>query len=129
MPSVLSASSTPPYFERSQRPSLSAAWACGMLRAQAMIMAIVCSAADSTLLAGALTTMMPRLVAAFDVDVVDAHAGAADDLAGSSAASITSAVTLVADRTMRPWYGAMRATSSSAVQSMPRSTSKPCSSR
>ena len=51
-----------------------------MLRAQAMMSATVCSAADSTLLCGAFTTMMPRFVAAVHVDVVDADAGAPDDL-------------------------------------------------
>ena len=97
MPSVLSASSTPPYFERSQRPSLRALWAWGMLRAQAMIMAIVCSAADSTLLAGALTTMMPRLVAA-STSTLSTPTPARPTTLRFAAASMTSAVTLVAER-------------------------------
>ena len=64
MPSVLSMSSTPEYFERSQRPSTSDAWACGMLRASASSSASVCSAAVTTLDSGALATTTPRFVAA-----------------------------------------------------------------
>ena len=97
MPRVLSASSTPPYLERSQRPSLSAAWACGMLRAQAIIMAIVCSAAVSTLLAGAFTTMMPRLLAAA-TSTLSTPTPARPITLRFVPASITSAVTLVAER-------------------------------
>ena len=63
-PSVLSASSTPPHFERSQRPSTSAACACGMLRASASSRPIVCSAAETTFDSGAFATTMPRRVAA-----------------------------------------------------------------
>ena len=64
MPSVLSMSSTPEYFERSQRPSTSEACACGMLRASASSSASVCSAAVTTLDSGALATTTPRFVAA-----------------------------------------------------------------
>ena len=78
MPSVLSISSTPEYFERSQRPSTSDACACGMLRASDSSSASVCSAAVTTLDSGALATTTPRFVAAGDVDVVDPDAGAAD---------------------------------------------------
>ena len=102
MPSVLLASSTPPYLERSQRPSLSAMCACGMLRAQAIISAIVCSAAVSTLLAGALTTMMPRLVAAAK-STLSTPTPARPTTCRLVAASMTSAVTLVAERITRPW--------------------------
>ena len=79
-PSVLSSSSTPEYFERSQRPATSAACACGTLRASASSSASVCSAAVTTFDCGALATMMPVLGRGRDVDVVDADAGAADRL-------------------------------------------------
>ncbi len=64
MPSVLPLSSVPLKFLRSQRPALSEACACGTLRATASSSAIVCSAAVTTFERGALTTMMPRFVAA-----------------------------------------------------------------
>ena len=65
MPSVLSISSTPENFERSQRPSDERRRApAGTLRASASSSAIVCSAAVTTLDCGALATTMPRLVAA-----------------------------------------------------------------
>jgi hypothetical protein len=64
IPSVFSYTSMPPNFDRSQRPSTSAACACGMLRAMASISATVCSAAAITFDCGALATMIPRLVAA-----------------------------------------------------------------
>ncbi len=99
MPSVLPMSSTPPYLLRSQRPSLRAACACGMLRAQAISMATVCSAALSTLLVGALTTMMPRLVAA-SMSTLSTPTPARPTTLSRVPASMTSAVTLVAERTM-----------------------------
>ena len=63
-PSVLPASSMPPHLDRSQRPSLSAAWACGMLRASATIRPMVCSAAETTVDSGAFATTIPWRVAA-----------------------------------------------------------------
>ena len=63
-PSTLSASSTPPHFDRSQRPATSAACACGMLRASATSSPIVCSAAETTFDSGAFATTIPRRVAA-----------------------------------------------------------------
>ena len=68
-----------PTCDRSQRPAMSAAWAWGTLRAWASSRAIVCSAADSMLDCGALTTMTPRGGGGLDVDVVEADAGPADD--------------------------------------------------
>ena len=62
------------------RPATRLACACGTLRASASSSAIVCSAAVTTFDCGALATTMPCFVAAADVDVVDADAGAADDL-------------------------------------------------
>ena len=78
IPSVFSYSSTPENFERSHLPLVSDACACGTLRASASSSAIVCSAAVITFDCGALATTIPRLVAAGDVDVVDADAGPAD---------------------------------------------------
>ena len=57
-------SSIPLQRERSQRPCLSAACACGMLRASATIRPIVCSAAETTVDSGAFATTIPRRVAA-----------------------------------------------------------------
>src|SRR6266536_2370431 len=62
-PRVLPYNSAPWKRERSQRPSRSAASACGMLRTWARIRAMVCSAAEMTLDWGALTTMIPSRVA------------------------------------------------------------------
>ncbi len=78
MPSVLSASSTPSQRLRSHRPATSAAWACGTLRAWASSSAIVCSAAETMLLCGALTTITPRARRGVDVDVVESDPGPAD---------------------------------------------------
>jgi hypothetical protein len=75
-------------------------WACGMLRAQAIIMPMVCSAAESTLLAGALTTMMPRFVAAA-TSTLSTPTPARPTTLRFLAASMTSAVTLVAERMTR----------------------------
>jgi hypothetical protein len=100
IPSVFSYSSTPENFERSHLPLVSEACACGTLRASASSSAIVCSAAVTTLDCGALATTIPRLVAR-DVDVVDAHAGAADR-AQRVAAPSSSASSLVAERIRIP---------------------------
>ena len=61
-------------------PCLSAACACGMLRARAASSPIVCSAAEVTVDSGAFATTIPRLRCGGDVDVVDPHARAADHL-------------------------------------------------
>ena len=57
-------SSTPEKRERSQRPAVRLAWACGTLRASESSRAIVCSAAVTTFDCGALATTTPRFVAA-----------------------------------------------------------------
>src|SRR5918998_152195 len=62
-PSVFSYTSTPPNRDRSQRPDVSDACACGTLRASASISASVCSAAATTFDCGALATTIPRRVA------------------------------------------------------------------
>ena len=72
-----------------------------MLRASASINAIVCSAAATMFDCGAFATMIPRLVAAVDVDVVDADPRPPDHLQ-PSARSISSAVSCVADRIRIP---------------------------
>ena len=61
----------------------------------------MCSAAETTFDSGAFATTIPRLRRGVDVDVVDPDAGAADNLQ-LRARSISSAVTFVADRTIRP---------------------------
>ena len=61
-------------------------------------MAIVCSAADEHVAGRRVDDDDAALGGRLDVDVVDADAGAADDLEVASPASMTSAVTLVAER-------------------------------
>ena len=127
-PSVLSCTSTPPQRDFSQRPAFKALWACGMLRAQASSMAIVCSAAESTLLWGAFTTTMPRLVAA-STSMLSTPTPARPITLRRVPASMTSAVTLAAERTTRPSNSPMRRTNSSWSQSIPSTTSNSCSRR
>ena len=69
--------------------------------------ATVCSAAESTLLCGALTTMTPRLVAS-STSTLSTPTPARPTTCSFSPAAITSAVTLVAERMMSPWYSGMR---------------------
>jgi len=64
MPNVLFLSSTPISFSLCHLPDLSWLFASGTLRARASIRAMVCSAADTVLAVGALTTTIPFLVAA-----------------------------------------------------------------
>ncbi len=68
-----------------------------MLRAWASIIAIVCSAAATMFDSGALATMMPRLVAA-GTSTLSTPIPARPITFSRSARSITSAVTLVAER-------------------------------
>ena len=63
-PTVLPAISTPVYLERFHSPALSAEEADAVLRATASSRATACSAAETMLEVGALTTMTPRAVAA-----------------------------------------------------------------
>ena len=106
MPSVLSASSTPSQRLRSQRPATSAEWACGTLRAWARSRAIVCSAADTMLLCGALTTITPRRVAA-STSTLSRPMPARPTTSRSDPAASTSSVTVVADRMIRAWAPAI----------------------
>ena len=78
IPSVFSYSSTPENFERSHLPAVSDAYACGTLRASASSSAIVCSAAVTTFDSRGVRDHDPALGRRLDVDVVDAHARAAD---------------------------------------------------
>ena len=102
MPSVLSASSTPSHLLRSQRPATSAEWAWGTLRAWASSSAIVCSAADTMLLCGALTTITPRRVAA-STSTLSSPMPARPTTSRSVPAASTSSVTVVAERMIRAW--------------------------
>ena len=79
MPSVLPRSSVPRNRFFSHLPSFIARSAAGTVRASASISAHACSATLMLLAPGALTTSTPRPLAAGDVDVVDAGAGARDD--------------------------------------------------
>ena len=120
MASVLSANSTPSHLLRSQRPAFSAACAWGTLRACDMMSAIVCSAADTTLLCGAFTTMTPRFVAA-GTSTLSRPIPARPTTISESASSSTSAVTWVADRMMSAW--APRTTSGNLSRSSSTTTS------
>ena len=99
-PRVLPYSSTPSHGERSQAPAFRAAWAWGTLRAWASSSAMVCSAAERMFDWGALTTMTPRRVAAA-TSTLSRPMPARPTTTRSAPASSTSAVTLVAERTMR----------------------------
>ena len=116
MPSVLSMSSMPLKFLRSQRPSASAPAACGMWRASASSSASVCSAAVTTFERGALTTMIPRLVAAA-TSTLSTPTPARATARRLVARAISGASTFVAERMTIASYGAMRCSSSSRVQS------------
>ena len=97
IPSVLSISSMPLYFLRSQRPAASAPCACGMWRESASSSAIVCSAAVTTFERGALTTRMPRLVAAA-TSTLSTPTPARATARSCVARSISAASTCVAER-------------------------------
>ena len=96
IPSVLPSSSTPLQRARSQRPSLSAAWAWGMLRASATSRPIVCSAAETTVDSGAFATTIPCRVAA-STSTLSIPTPARAITFSRSARSIRSAVSRVAD--------------------------------
>ena len=92
--------SMPPNFERSQRPSTSAMCAWGMLRACASMSAMACSAADTALDPAALTTTMPRSVAA-GTSTLSTPVPARPITRRRGAWAMRAAVTLVALRTTR----------------------------
>ena len=101
-PSVLPVSSTPMKRDFSHLPAWVERSAAGIWRASANIIAMACSAVVIELPKGVFITTMPRCVAAGDVDIVDADAGAADHLQLARRASSSAAVTLVAERTASP---------------------------
>ena len=68
------------YFDRFHSPALSAALALAVLRATASSSATACSAAETMLEVGALTTMTPARRGGRHLDVVQPDAGARDDL-------------------------------------------------
>ena len=78
MPSVLPRSSLPMNFFFSHLPARVEALACGMWRAMASISARVCSATEMALPPGVFITSTPAAGGGFQIDVIDAHAGAAD---------------------------------------------------
>src|SRR4029450_903839 len=122
-PSVLPASSTPWWRSRSHRPAFSAVLACGMFRAWASMSATACSAAETMFDCGAFTTMTPRLVAA-STSTLSRPIPALAMTFRFSAASITSAVTLVCDRTMSASYGPISSARSPRASSGRTSTWK-----
>src|SRR6266536_2134834 len=124
-PRVLPYNSAPWKRERSQRPSRSAASACGMLRTWARIRAMVCSAAEMTLDWGALTTMIPSRVAVAR-STLSRPMPARPTTLRLRAASRTSASTRVAERTTSA-SASTTAASSSAIRTkaMARSVLRP----
>ena len=87
------------HFDRSHRPSTSAACACGMLRASASSNPTACSAAETTFDSGAFATTIPRLVAA-STSTLSTPTPARPITRNFDARSMMSAVTFVADRTI-----------------------------
>ncbi len=124
MPSVLPWSSTPSQRLRSHLPPIRAAWAWGMLRAWARSSAMVCSAADRMLDCGALTTVTPRAVAAA-TSTLSRPIPARPTTTRSRPASMTPAVTCVADRTISACAPATAASSPVGSRSSRTSTSWP----
>ncbi len=128
IPSVLSASSTPSHRLRSQRPATSAACACGTLRAWASNSAIVCSAADTMLLSGALTTITPRRVAA-SMSTLSSPMPARPTTSRSRPAASTSSVTIVAERMINAWAPSSASSRSAGDRPGRTSTSWPAERR
>ena len=100
-PSVLAVSSTPMNRCFSHRPAWVERSACGICRARASSSAIVCSAAVIELPNGVFITMTPRAVAAA-TSMLSTPMPARPITFSRSPAAMTSAVTLVAERTASP---------------------------
>ena len=115
-PSVFPETSTPLNALRFHSPSRKEESAAGMRRAAASMSPKVCSAAATVLLSGALATMTPRLVAA-SMSMLSTPMPARPMAFRLSARSITSAVTLVALRMMRPSYSPIVSSNSSGAKS------------
>ena len=99
MASVFSNSSTPVKRARSHSPACMDAFACATCRAQASMSAKACSAAETMFEVGALHTTMPRSVAAA-TSTLSTPMPARPMTRRFAAASTTSRVTCVPDRTM-----------------------------
>ena len=80
MPIFFSKSSMPVYLERFHSPSLRAALACGMWRARLRMWPTVSSAAETMFEVGRVDHHDAGLGGGLDVHVVQADAGAGDDL-------------------------------------------------
>ena len=102
MPSVLPVISVPSYFFFSHSPRLMEAVAWGIFLARAIIMETACSAVVMVLPPGVFMTTMPFFVAA-TVSTLSTPVPALPMTLRFSAASIISAVALVALLTTRPW--------------------------
>ncbi len=103
-------------------PAFKAAWACGMLRACASNSAIACSAAETTLDCGALTTITPREVADA-TSTLSRPIPARPTTTKSVPAASTSAVTVVAERIISAAAPATAANKSSGDRFKRTSTS------
>ena len=124
MPRVLPFTSVPMKAERFHFWSRSDALACGMLRAMESMMAMVCSAAAMVLPVGALTTAMPRRVAA-SRSTLSTPTPARPTTCSCAPASMTAAVTCVSLRTMRASASATASRSSPSGMRSRRSTVRP----
>src|SRR5512134_1219014 len=101
MPSTLLKSSTPMNLSFSHLPALTDVVACGMRRLMAQIIDIVCSAVVTVFPPGVFMTTMPRRVAA-GVSTLSRPDPARPTTFNFSAAAMSSSVTFVPERTMRP---------------------------
>src|SRR6185437_15000258 len=115
-PTVFPEISTPVYLERFHSPPLSEDDAAAVLRATANSSATACSAAETMLEVGALTTITPLAVAA-GTSTLSSPTPARATTLSSGAAATTSASTCVALRTMSAW--ALATAESSAGRSVP----------
>ena len=127
-PSVFPRSSVPTNAFRSHRPSCIEASAREMLRASAIIIPTVCSAAAMVLPVGALSTSTPCRVAA-SRSMLSTPTPARPTTLRRRAASSTSAVTLVSLRTTSASTSAIRRFSSSGERPVATSTSPAARSR
>ncbi len=123
-PSVLPLSSTPRNRFFSHLPVLVEAEASGIWRAKANIMAIACSAVVMVLPCGVFITTTPRAVAE-RISTLSTPMPARPTTFRLLAASKSSRVTLVADRTASPSYGAIMLRRSAGERPGFKSTSTP----
>ena len=127
-PSVFPRTSVPRNRFFSHFPAFIAVSAAGIIRASASMSAHACSATLMLLAPGALTTRMPRPLAAA-TSTLSTPVPARAMMRSPGAASMSAAVTLVALRTMRASASAMSAASASGLRPERASTTQSISAR